>query len=69
MTSIDHAARSRKQNAQDRTGLHVPSISENALPRFDVLTRGGAEIYRRIRRPVATCNLLAAVAGIDRQEA
>ncbi|MEO6013938.1 MAG: hypothetical protein ABIQ30_10190 [Devosia sp.] len=44
-------------------GLTIPCISESVLD-IARLTSGGAEIYRRVRRPASTCNLIATIAGI-----
>ena len=65
MKEIDHAAPRRNTKAARHCaiGLTVPRVSEPALD-LSRLTAGGAEIYRRIRRPVPTCNALAALAGI-----
>ena len=32
-----------------------------------ILTPGGAVVFRRIRRPAATCNAIAALAGIGQE--
>jgi hypothetical protein len=49
-------------------GLSIPTISEAAVD-LEKLTGGGREIYRRTRRPVPTCNLIASIAGIGQMEA
>lgn len=39
-------------------------IHREAVPNLYELTAGGREIYRRTRRPAATCNLIAEIAGL-----
>ena len=36
--------------------------------RDGILTPGGELVFRRIRRPVATCNAIAAIAGLGRED-
>lgn len=45
------------------TGPVLPKEIPNTLP-TPGLTDGGKVIFQRTRRPVATCNLLARLAGI-----
>lgn len=55
---------------------HKPASAGNgeALPNsaafasFGALTLAGAAIHRRTRRPIPTCNLLAALAGLGARE-
>ncbi len=50
--------------------LDQAASRRNALEGLDLrLTPGGSLIYRRTRRPVPTCNLLASLAGLGKWEA
>ena len=68
MNKIASAARRRK-------GAIAPEIPHPGRSRdgasvydFGVLTRGGARIHTLTHRPVATCNLLANLAGLGNEE-
>jgi len=61
MTSVHHAAVRRN------ILMDVPDHHHTREPAVE-LTLGGREIWRRTRRPVSTCNALAALAGIGSPE-
>lgn len=45
-----------------------PAYSNNTKPPCPAgLTAGGRIVFQRIRRPAATCNLIAALAGIGQE--
>jgi hypothetical protein len=52
--------------AERRNTYHHPHV---ALPIDPALTAGGKLVFLRTRRPVPTCNAIAALAGVGPREA
>lgn len=67
MTYMHHAA--VRRNARDGYD-DLPLFAFRPPTEFDhrSLTPGGAVLYRMTRRPPATCNLLASLAGLGNAE-